>query len=227
MADKTEQLAIWSSLAGGRRPSNPLEMWISMFPTAPLFGIRWAFWDAAGAGFMDGSALTAMAAQAAAPVAAVEAAPVETARARAAADREAEKLAQHGAVARLVVGGSDAGAATEEKPAARRLRLVETPKVEVGPEPQPKRTDDAALGPRKPKGLHSAPPKRIDDLKRIKGVGAKLEAVLNDLGVYTFAQIVKFGPRELAWLDERLGAFKGRAVRDGWMDQAQALIDEK
>ncbi len=40
-----------------------------------------------------------------------------------------------------------------------------------------------------------------DDLKRIKGVGPKLEALLHSLGIYHFDQIAAWGPAEVAWVD--------------------------
>lgn len=62
-----------------------------------------------------------------------------------------------------------------------------------------------------------------DDLKRIKGVGPKLEAELNGLGITTFAQIAAFDDSDLERLDDALTAFKGRAVRDDWVGQATEL----
>ncbi|MEL6769422.1 MAG: NADH-quinone oxidoreductase subunit E, partial [Pseudomonadota bacterium] len=64
-----------------------------------------------------------------------------------------------------------------------------------------------------------------DDLQRLKGVGPKLEGVLHELGVYTFAQIASWGPDEIAWVDTRLN-FKGRIERDDWVGQAKALTGE-
>ena len=61
-----------------------------------------------------------------------------------------------------------------------------------------------------------------DDLKLIKGVGPKLEGVLNDMGVYHFDQIAAWTAAEVAWVDERL-KFKGRIDRDGWIEQAKTL----
>lgn len=61
-----------------------------------------------------------------------------------------------------------------------------------------------------------------DDLKLIGGVGPKLEQTLNDLGVYHFDQIAKWGPSEIAWVDANL-RFKGRIERDDWMSQAKIL----
>ena len=62
-----------------------------------------------------------------------------------------------------------------------------------------------------------------DDLKKIKGVGPKLEGVLNDVGVYHYDQIAAWTPQEVAWADENLVGFKGRVSRDDWVSQAKAL----
>ena len=61
-----------------------------------------------------------------------------------------------------------------------------------------------------------------DDLKLIKGVGPQLEGVLNDMGFWHFDQISKWTAGEIAWVDSRL-KFKGRIVRDNWVDQAAKL----
>jgi len=58
-----------------------------------------------------------------------------------------------------------------------------------------------------------------DDLKRISGVGPKLEGVLNELGFYHFDQIAAWTPEQVAWVDARL-QFKGRIERDNWIAQA-------
>ena len=64
-----------------------------------------------------------------------------------------------------------------------------------------------------------------DDLKQIRGVGPKLEAMLQDLGVWHFHQIASWGPAEVAWVDGRLEGFNGRIERDEWVSQARALRD--
>ncbi|MDR9426934.1 MAG: NADH-quinone oxidoreductase subunit E [Salibaculum sp.] len=61
-----------------------------------------------------------------------------------------------------------------------------------------------------------------DDLKKITGVGPKLEATLNDLGFWHYDQIAAWGPAEIAWVDARL-RFKGRIERDDWVTQARRL----
>ncbi|MDX1782110.1 MAG: NADH-quinone oxidoreductase subunit NuoE [Thalassovita sp.] len=61
-----------------------------------------------------------------------------------------------------------------------------------------------------------------DDLKKLKGVGPKLEQTLNELGFYHFDQIAEWTEAEIAWVDSRL-KFKGRITRDGWVEQAGKL----
>ena len=63
-----------------------------------------------------------------------------------------------------------------------------------------------------------------DDLKQIKGVGPKLEGMLNDLGIFTLKQVSQMGATEYELVDELLGAFQGRAKRDNWAKQAKALL---
>ena len=70
---------------------------------------------------------------------------------------------------------------------------------------------------KKPKGG------RGDDLKLIWGVGPALEKLLNTMGVWHFDQIAAWSAKELAWVDERLEGFKGRAKRDEWVRQAKKL----
>ncbi|KQI68516.1 hypothetical protein AN189_09380 [Loktanella sp. 3ANDIMAR09] len=61
-----------------------------------------------------------------------------------------------------------------------------------------------------------------DDLKRIKGVGPKIEGILHELGFYHFDQIAAWTTAEMAWVDTRL-KFKGRILRDDWVGQAKVL----
>lgn len=62
-----------------------------------------------------------------------------------------------------------------------------------------------------------------DDLKKIRGVGPKLEAMLHDMGIYHFDQIAGWSEKEVAWADANLKGFKGRVSRDTWVEQAQIL----
>ena len=64
-----------------------------------------------------------------------------------------------------------------------------------------------------------------DDLKKITGVGPKLEQTLNGLGIWHFDQIAALRKKEIAWVDERL-RFKGRIERDDWVKQAKKFAKE-
>lgn len=69
----------------------------------------------------------------------------------------------------------------------------------------------------------SAAPSAGDDLLRLKGVGPKLNALLIDLGVTSYSQIAQWSEADMAAIDAKLGNFKGRPVRDQWVDQAKYL----
>lgn len=75
----------------------------------------------------------------------------------------------------------------------------------------------------KPEMLTEAREGGADDLKMIKGVGPKLEALLNSLGVYHFDQIAGWRKKEVEWVDQNLEGFKGRVSRDEWVKQAKVL----
>ncbi|MCK9543048.1 MAG: hypothetical protein M0R03_13580 [Novosphingobium sp.] len=62
-----------------------------------------------------------------------------------------------------------------------------------------------------------------DDLRRIKGVGPKLVALLDGLGVSRFDQIAAWDDAEIDRIDAQLGAFAGRIRRDNWVEQARLL----
>lgn len=79
-------------------------------------------------------------------------------------------------------------------------------------------------GDTRPAGLPAPRGGVADDLKKIKGIGPKLEEMLNGLGIYHFDQIAGFSDAELAWIDDNLQGFKGRATRDDWVSQARALV---
>ncbi len=101
----------------------------------------------------------------------------------------------------------EAAPAAAEAPA--EAPAAEAPTAEAAPE-----ADETPL--------FDKPAGDADDLKKISGVGPVLEQKLNDLGIYTFAQIAAFSPEDIANVDDRLN-FKGRIERDGWIDQAKEL----
>ncbi|MXU65600.1 NADH-quinone oxidoreductase subunit E [Oceanomicrobium pacificus] len=63
-----------------------------------------------------------------------------------------------------------------------------------------------------------------DDLKKITGIGPKLEEELNKAGIWHYDQIAQWSDEEVAWADENLVRFKGRVTRDDWRAQARALV---
>ncbi|KPQ08122.1 MAG: NADH-quinone oxidoreductase subunit NuoE [Rhodobacteraceae bacterium HLUCCA12] len=107
----------------------------------------------------------------------------------------------------------EARAKTKAKPKAKSAAspVVEPAKVDNGDAfvpSEPARMD-------RPKGT-------ADDLKKLKGVGPKLEKMLNELGFWHFHQIAAWTESEVAWVDDHL-KFKGRIERDGWIEQAKIL----
>lgn len=103
--------------------------------------------------------------------------------------------------------------------------------VDAGPEAvatpaptsaQPQSSGDTSAA-SQPAGLSAARDGGADDLKRIKGVGPKLEELLNSLGFFHFDQIANWSVAEIAWVDENLKGFKGRVTRDDWVAQAKTL----
>ncbi|MGI9389772.1 MAG: hypothetical protein ACR2O1_06925, partial [Boseongicola sp.] len=80
-----------------------------------------------------------------------------------------------------------------------------------------------AAGEQQPERLSEARGGESDDLKQIKGVGPKLENLLNSLGFYHFDQVATWSVENVAWVDDNLEGFKGRVARDNWVGQAKIL----
>ena len=62
-----------------------------------------------------------------------------------------------------------------------------------------------------------------DKLTKIKGIGPKLQELLLSMGFFHFDQIASWDKSQVAWVDENLDGFKGRASRDDWVAQAFSL----
>ncbi len=62
-----------------------------------------------------------------------------------------------------------------------------------------------------------------DDLLKIKGIGPKLNEVLNGLGVHRFDQIANWSAGDVDKVDDHLGAFKNRIGQEEWIPQAKLL----
>ncbi|MBT8089867.1 MAG: hypothetical protein KJO01_06645 [Gammaproteobacteria bacterium] len=74
-----------------------------------------------------------------------------------------------------------------------------------------------------PRILNAALYGNKDNLKLIRGIGPKLENLLNENGVYYFWQVAEWNDRDIDIIDERLDVFKGRIGRDNWVRQADRL----
>lgn len=117
------------------------------------------------------------------------------------------------------------GTPGEDLPATRNQALIDAPPAtaEVDlPPPTPEvlgGISEVVAATARP--LHQ--PLHSDDLKRIKGVGPKLEKLLNSLGVISFSQIAAWDDDEIERMDAQLGVFAGRIRRDDWPTQARYL----
>jgi len=111
---------------------------------------------------------------------------------------------------------------------------VATPKKSAKPKPK-KAAKAKSESPQAATSAEGAQPELLDaprggngdDLKKIKGVGPKLEAELNARGVWHFDQIAAWSAGEVAWADEHLVRFKGRVSRDDWVGQAKKLAADE
>ena len=65
-----------------------------------------------------------------------------------------------------------------------------------------------------------------DDLKRIRGIGPKLEARMNAIDILTYEQIAGWTAKQQREFGEKL-SFPGRIERDGWVKQAKLLAKGK
>lgn len=114
------------------------------------------------------------------------------------------------------------------EPVAVEPLIVEPIEAVTAPEPTPVPVSPAPISraPESPVPISpaaTAAPDAGDDLLRLKGVGPKLRTLLIELGVTRYAQIAAWTDTDLATIDAKLGTFKGRPVRDQWIDQAKYL----
>jgi NADH-quinone oxidoreductase subunit E len=121
--------------------------------------------------------------------------------------------------------------ATAPKAAAKNAKAAEQQPISgtAAAEPAPKAAVKAEAAPaakpaltdkNRPAGVEK--PAAPDDLKMISGVGPKIEATLNEIGIFTFAQVAGWKKAEREWVDGYLN-FRGRIERDDWVKQAKAL----
>lgn len=126
-----------------------------------------------------------------------------------------------GAAIAVVATASAPKAAPKAKPKAEA-----EPKAEAKPKKAAKTEAPATeVAGTEPANLLKEAKGTADDLKKISGVGPKLEGTLNEIGVFHFWQIAEWGPTEIAYMDDRL-SFKGRIERDDWITQAATFAAE-
>lgn len=115
-----------------------------------------------------------------------------------------------------------AAPAAKAKPAAKPKAVAKpAPKAKPVAKKAQAKAEPADEG-TKPGGLDAARGGVADDLKKISGVGPKIEGILNELGIYHFDQIAAWTPENVDWVDGYL-KFKGRIARDNWIEQAAEL----
>lgn len=116
--------------------------------------------------------------------------------------------------ARAAKPKSKPAAAIPEEP------TVPAPAPKAAPKPAKRATKPAASPEPAPA---PAPAAKADNLQLLKGVGPKMVALLNGLGVTGFQQIADWTDADVAAIDPQLGAFQGRIARDAIVDQAGYL----
>lgn len=123
-----------------------------------------------------------------------------------------------------------ASAAKAPSAPAAKAKPAPTPAPAPAPTPAPAPAAKAAPAPvaddslgTRPAALDGPRGGAADDLKKIKGIGPKLEKLCNSMGFYHFDQVANWSGDEVAWVDQNLEGFKGRVTRDDWVGQARLL----
>jgi len=116
------------------------------------------------------------------------------------------------------------GVATPQKAEPSKPAPAPKAPVPVAPAPTVSGPRTEVRKPRRVTSRAAAPVAELarDDLKRISGIGPKLEQVLNGRGIFRFADMAALSKAEVERLDSELG-LGGRVVRDDWIGQAKAL----
>ncbi len=75
----------------------------------------------------------------------------------------------------------------------------------------------------RPQALEAPRDGTADDLKRINGIDAGIEARLHGIGVYHFDQIAGWSPSQIAWVEQHIEGDRGQITRDDWVAQASII----
>nr|WP_042244881.1 50S ribosomal protein L21 [Nonlabens ulvanivorans] len=65
---------------------------------------------------------------------------------------------------------------------------------------------------------------KVDDLKKVEGIGPKIASTLNEAGITTFAELAK---TDAAKISEIIADVRGNHITDSWPMQAQMAADGK
>jgi small subunit ribosomal protein S2 len=115
--------------------------------------------------------------------------------------------------------GAEEAPPVEELPPARRV-LEATAPAEAPAESAGETQYEA---PAEKFELLSAPRGAPDDLVKLTGIGPQLEKKLNEAGIYHYWQLAAMTPDDVKTIDRDL-KLNGRIDRDGWVNQARALL---
>ncbi len=115
--------------------------------------------------------------------------------------------------------------------APRIVKFIKDNPTNTHPQQEAKHADENTLHEMTPEKVAGDPLRKIllaepkgavDDLRKINGVGPKLERALNGAGIFHYWQIANLSDDQAAELDDRL-AIRGRMLRDNWVEQARLL----
>ena len=116
---------------------------------------------------------------------------------------------------------------SEQKSETLRMRLDEVEKNFADMEKQQRAALRDARKTEVPKQVNGGKRAELekDDLQEIVGIGKVFEHALNELGVYTFAQIAAFDVSDIARVNMALKEYngQGRMEQDDWIGQAREL----
>ena len=213
------------------------EQWISFFPTAPLFGVKWRFapdgkgLDAGLKMFSPEAMMNALVPRSTAdkPVVKTETKTTPEKPVAAKAPVAEVKSVKTTPVAEAPVK-PEAKAAT--KPA---VQTTNPPPVKAAPKAKaakaPAKPAASKTSAPKPAAKKAAPAKAPAKAKaeggpidQIKGIGPRLAVELNEMGITSVGQIAAMSKSDMTKVDEKLTKFKGRCFRDDWIGQAKALM---
>lgn len=110
--------------------------------------------------------------------------------------------------------------AVAAKPAAKKAVAKKAAPKKAAAKPAAKKAAPAKKAAAKP-AAKKAVAKKADDLKKIEGIGPKIAGLLNDAGIFTFAQLSKASKKKLADVLSAAGARFRLAKPDTWQQQAK------